>query len=181
MILNLHVLSEELIEILDARISAVLNRICRTSASKKDPSEGNESSKRRPLPLRKTDRLPDLRVLADHWNQWFCRELCRSIYSCLSKWYSGIRRDKDFTWWNPGKFVQIKNTRVWQVQDRVGIVWPGDSSEDNRTWLSQIEKMVKRSIEQNLGMKNFEVRNGNYETSVVVKNQEIKNSVNKEV
>ena len=31
--------------------------------------------------------------------------------------------------------------------------------------------MVKRSIEQNLRMKNFEARNGNYETSAVVKNQ----------
>ena len=31
--------------------------------------------------------------------------------------------------------------------------------------------MVKRSIEQNLRMKNFEARNGNYETNVVVKNQ----------
>ena len=34
--------------------------------------------------------------------------------------------------------------------------------------------MVKRSIEQNLRMKNFEARNGNYETSAVVKNLETK-------
>ena len=33
---------------------------------------------------------------------------------------------------------------------------------------------VKRSIEQNLRMKNFEARNGNYETNAVVKNQETK-------
>ena len=31
--------------------------------------------------------------------------------------------------------------------------------------------MVERSIEQNLRMNNFEARNGNYETSAVVKNQ----------
>ena len=37
--------------------------------------------------------------------------------------------------------------------------------------------MVKRSIEQNLRMKNFEARNGNYETSAVVKNQGTKQSV----
>ena len=36
-------------------------------------------------------------------------------------------------------FVKIKNTRVWKTQDRIGIVWPGDSSEKVRTWLSQIE------------------------------------------
>ena len=35
----------------------------------------------------------------------------------------------------------------------------------------RFKSMVKRSIEQNLQMKNFEVRNGNYETSAVVKNQ----------
>ena len=34
--------------------------------------------------------------------------------------------------------------------------------------------MVKRSIEQNLRLKNFEARNGNYETNAVVKNQETK-------
>ena len=62
--------------------------------------------------------------------------------------YSGIRfemgrnsiiNDKDSTWRHLGKIVQIKNTRVWKTQDRIGIVRPGDSSEENRTWPSQIE------------------------------------------
>ena len=35
----------------------------------------------------------------------------------------------------------------------------------------RLRTMVKRSIEQNLRMKNFEVRNGNYETNAVVENQ----------
>ena len=34
----------------------------------------------------------------------------------------------------------------------------------------RLKTMVKRSIEQNLRMENFEARNGNYETSAVVKN-----------
>ena len=38
----------------------------------------------------------------------------------------------------------------------------------------RLKTMVKRSIEQNLRMKNFEARNGNYETSAVVKNQRAK-------
>ena len=38
----------------------------------------------------------------------------------------------------------------------------------------RLKTMVKRSIEQNLRMKNFEARNGNYETNAVVKNQETK-------
>ena len=37
--------------------------------------------------------------------------------------------------------------------------------------------MVKRSIEQNLRIKNFEARNGNYETNAVVKNQGTKQRV----
>ena len=39
--------------------------------------------------------------------------------------------------------------------------------------------MVKRSIEQNLRMKNFDARKGNYETSAVVKNQASKQRVQK--
>ena len=35
----------------------------------------------------------------------------------------------------------------------------------------RLKTMVKRSIEQNLRIKNFEARNGNYERNVVVKNQ----------
>ena len=38
----------------------------------------------------------------------------------------------------------------------------------------RLKTMVKRTIEQNLRMKNFEARNGNYETSAVVKNQSVK-------
>ena len=35
----------------------------------------------------------------------------------------------------------------------------------------RLKTMVKRSVEQKLRMKNFEARNGNFETSAVVKNQ----------
>ena len=38
----------------------------------------------------------------------------------------------------------------------------------------RLKTMVKRSIEQSLRMKNFEARNGNFETSAVVKNQRMK-------
>ena len=102
-----------------------------------------------PFPSRKTDRLLDLGVLSGHWSQRFCRELYRPIYYWSSKWqYSGIRfkmgrnfivDDENSTWWHLGRIVKIKNTRVWETQDRVGIVRPGDSSGENRTWLSQIE------------------------------------------
>ena len=38
----------------------------------------------------------------------------------------------------------------------------------------RLKTMAKRSIEQNLRMKNFEARNGNFETSAVVKNHRVK-------
>ena len=38
----------------------------------------------------------------------------------------------------------------------------------------RLKTMVKRSIDQNLRMKNLEAQNGNYETSAVVKNQRVK-------
>ena len=38
----------------------------------------------------------------------------------------------------------------------------------------RLKTMVTRSIEQNLRIKNFEARNGNYERNAVVKNQETK-------
>ena len=44
-----------------------------------------------------------------------------------------------------------------------------DGSDNHR-----LKTMVKRSIEQNLRIKNFEARNGNFETSAVVKNHRMK-------
>ena len=41
----------------------------------------------------------------------------------------------------------------------------------------RLKTMVKRSIEQNLRIKNFEARNGNFQTSAVVKNQRVKQRV----
>ena len=38
----------------------------------------------------------------------------------------------------------------------------------------RLKTMVKRSIEQDLRIKNFEARNGNSETNAVVKNQRVK-------
>ena len=38
----------------------------------------------------------------------------------------------------------------------------------------RFKRMAKRSIEQDLRMKNFEARNGNFETNAVVKNQRVK-------
>ena len=71
-------------EVLDARIASALNRIIHNShfirkVSLKE-SEGTKSPNRAPFPSRKTDRLPDLRVLPGHWRERFCRELCRPFH-----------------------------------------------------------------------------------------------------
>ena len=129
----------------------------------------------------------DLRTIPGHWSPWFCRKLHRPVHChCQSSkwWYSGIRfqvgrnfivHDENPTWWRLGRIVQIKNTRVRETQDR--IVWPGDSSEESWTWLSQIGSMVRRSIEQEIRNKNFGARSGNFEKNAVVKNQGTKQRV----
>ena len=187
MISNLRVLSKELlVQTLSFSTRELLQHWTKSSripALRKRSVWRKSKLKRRPLPPRKTDRLPDLPVLPGHWSQCFCRELCRPIYSCSSKWrYSGIRfevgwnsiiNDTNPIWWHLGKLVQIENTRVWETQDRPGIVQHGKSWEEGWTWQPQIEDNGKKKYRAELRMKNFEVRNGNYETKrrAVVKNQ----------
>ena len=73
-------------EVLDAKIASALNRIIHNTRFKKKVSlEEQKAQKEDRVPPRKTDRLPDLRVLPGHWSQRFCRELCRPIYNCSSK------------------------------------------------------------------------------------------------
>ena len=120
-------------EVLDARIASALNKIIHNFQFQRRISlEEQKGPEAGPFPSRKTDCLLDLWVLPGHRSQWFQRELCRPIYNCSSKWwYSGIRlevgwkfiiNDENPTWWHLGRIVQTKNTRVWETQDRVGIV-----------------------------------------------------------
>ena len=88
----------------------------------------------------------DLRIISGSLGSpWFCRELYADLFtSCSSKWWhSGIRfemgrnfiiNDENPTWWHHGNLVQIKNTRVLETQDRIGIVQYGDPSEESWTW-----------------------------------------------
>ena len=68
--------------------------------------------------------------------------------------------------------VQIKNTRVWETQDRIGTV---HDLEIHQKKLGpdyhRLKTMVKRSIEQDIWNKNLGARNGNFEKNAVVKNQ----------
>ena len=56
-------------EVLDAKIASAPNQIIHNTQFKRKVSlEEPKSPKRGPFPSRKTDRLPDLRVLPGHWN-----------------------------------------------------------------------------------------------------------------
>ena len=53
-------------EVLDAKIAPALNRIIHNSHFQRRVSLEEQ---KRTVPSRKTDRLPDLRVLPGHWSQ----------------------------------------------------------------------------------------------------------------
>ena len=116
------------------------------SFSKKNQSGGTKGPEAGPVPSRLTDCLLDLRLLSGHWEPWFCRKLFRlvlrndDIQKFDSEWdeillsMTKIPHDDILE-----RIVQIKNTRVWESQDRIGIARLGDSSKENRTWQSQID------------------------------------------
>ena len=52
---------------------------------------------------------------------------------------NSIIYDQDPTGWYLGKFVQIEKTWVWPTQNRIRILWHGNSSEDIKAWSSDVE------------------------------------------
>ena len=137
-------------EVLDARIASALNKIIQSSHFKRRISlEKQKAPEAGPFPSRKADCLLNLRIIPVHWSQMI---LSRTMptYSLLvfemTIFRNSIQSETDFfhndknsIWWHLGRIAQIKNTRVWKTQDRIGLVRPGDSSEENKTWLSQTE------------------------------------------
>ena len=89
-------------------------------------------------------------------------ELCRPIYNCSFEMMicrNSIRNGTEFYCrWHKSHLIDIleslyniKNTRVWETQDRIGpIVQCGDSSEESWTWLSQIEDNGKKKYRAEL-------------------------------
>ena len=59
-----------------------------------------------------------------------------------------------------------------KLKDRIGIAWPGDSSEESRTWLSQIEDDGEKKYRARFTKQEFLGSDmENYERNAVVKNQ----------
>ena len=87
-----------------------------------------------------------------------------------SKWdgFLLFMSKKNPAWWHVGRIVQIKNTRVWETQDRIGIVRPGDSSEENKTWLSQIENDCEKKYRAKSCMIDYKMDQGLWQTSETI-------------
>ena len=115
-------------ELLDARIASALNKIIQnTRFKKKGQSRGNESSRRRPIPSKKTDCLQD-RLLT--WSTNTSGSLVPMILPRTMQTYSqlffemtvfrnSIQKGTKFfiddtnpIRWYLGKTVQVKNTRM---------------------------------------------------------------------
>ena len=110
-------------EVLDAKIASALNRIIHNTQFKRKVSlEEQKAPKKRTRFLRG-------RQIAYLIYEYF--PVTGAIYYCSPKcWYSGIRfetgrnfiiNDENPIWWHLGRIVQIKNTRVGETQDRIGI------------------------------------------------------------
>ena len=137
-------------EVLDARIASALNRIIHNSHFKRKVSLEEQKTQKQDRFLRGRQiayliceyfQVTGANDSVENYADLFTISLRNDdIQEFDSKW-DGIFFvcDENPTWWHLGRIVQIKNTRVWETQDRIGMAWPGDSSEEIRTWLSQIK------------------------------------------
>ena len=135
-------------EVLDARIASALNTIILTS--KEESVWRNKRPRSRTISFAE-DRLltwftntsgslePTIlsRTMPTYLQLFFEKTIFRNPTQSGTEFYCLWRK------LTPDDILEglykTKNTRVWKTQDRIGIVRPGDSSEEFRTWLSQIE------------------------------------------
>ena len=127
----------------------------------------------------KTDRLPDLRVLPGHWSQHadlFTTVLRNDdIQEFDSKWdeillsMTKIPLDDIME-----GLYKLRIRESERLQTELELYNMEIHQKKAGPDYHRLKTMVKRSIEQNLRMKNFETRNGSYETNAVVKNQRAK-------
>ena len=169
-------------EVLDAKIASALNRIIYNTQFKRNVSLEEQTVPKRGLfPSWKTDRLPDLRVFLGHWSQWFRRELADLLAIALrnddiqefdSKW-DGILLSMTKI---PSDDILegLYKLRIRESEKLKTVIELYDLEIHQKKAgpdYHRLKTMVKRSIEQNLRIKYFEARNGNYERNVMVKNQ----------
>ena len=161
-------------EVLDAKIASALQE--------KGQSGGTKSPKKGPPSPRKTDRLPDLR-------EYFPVIGANDSVESYADLFTIVLRNDDIQEFDSKwdeillSMTQIPSDDILEGLYKLRI----RESEKLKTVLElynmeihqkkarpdyqRLKTMVKRSTEQNLRIKNFEARNGNYETNAVVKNQ----------
>ena len=136
-------------EVLDARIASALNKIIHNSHFKRRVSLEEQKAQ-------KQDRFLRGKHVADLIYEYFrVTGANDSVENYADLFTISLRNDdiqeSDSKW--DGILLSMTKIppddileglyklriRVWKTQDLVGIVWPGDSSEEIRTSLSQIE------------------------------------------
>ena len=125
-------------EVLDAKIASALNRIIHNTLFKRKVSLEEQKAQKEYRFLRGRQIAY---LIYEHFRVTGANDSVEN-YADLFRFEMGrnsIINDENPIWWHLGRIVQTKNTRVWETQDRIGIVQYGDSSEESRTWLSQIE------------------------------------------
>ena len=137
-------------EVLDAKIASALNRIIHNTQFKRKVSLEEQKPQKEDRFLRGRQiayliyeyfRVTGANDSVENYTDLFTISLRNDDIQEIDSKLDGtlLSMTKIPIWWHLGRIVQIKNTRVWETQDRVGIVQYGDSSEESWTWLSQIK------------------------------------------
>ena len=161
-------------EVLDAKIASALNRIIHNTRFKKKVSLEEQEAQ-------KEDQFLRGRQIAYLIYENFRVTGANDSVENYADLFTIVLRNDDFqefdSKWDgiPLSMTQIPSDDILEGLYIMDIHQKNSGPDYHR-----LKTMVKRIIEQNLRIKNFEARNGNYETNAVVKNQGT-NSVNKEV
>ena len=144
----------------------------------------NQQPKKRTVSLRgKTGRWPDSRVLPGHWEPTILVENNLDLFAIVlrnddvqeydSKWdRNSINNDESPIWWTSWKdLYKLRFRESEKIKTVLELYKMEIHQKKVGLEYHRLKTMVKRSIEHNLQIKNFETRNGNYETNAVVKNQ----------
>ena len=126
-------------ESLDARIASSLNKIIQNSYFKKKVSLEEQAQKADSFLRGRQNAY----LIYDYYRATGVNDSVLDDYDLFSVVHRKIARNFGIfgalpSWWHSGKSVQIQNTRVWEIEDRIRSVQHGDSSEKSETWLPQI-------------------------------------------
>ena len=170
-------------EVLDARIASALNRIIHNSHFKRRVSQEEQKAQ-------KQDRFLRGRQIAYLIHEYFRVTGANDSVENYADLFTIVLRNDNIqefdSKWDGLSMTKIPSDNILEGLYKLRIreseklktvlelydleIHQKKAGPDYHRW----KTMVKRSIEQNLRIKNFEVRNGNYERNAVVKNRWVK-------